>query len=109
MFIDEFNVLFVFSVFSGEIMTVPDIYGLGNSLSQMNAVSPSHNNAAINNSFGSVSAITPNSSIGATTPQLITANMQNIPFSQLTPTSMSSGSFGTPAKHFDLQVIQMIG
>lgn len=78
-------------------MTVPDIYGLGNSL---NVVSPSHHN-----SFGSVGGITPNSSIGATTPQQINANMPSIPFSQLTPTSMSSGSFGTPAKNFDsLQV-----
>lgn len=104
---DKFLTIFCFSyVISGETMTVPDIYGLGNSLSQLNAVSPSHHNASINNSFGSVGGITPNSSIGATTPQLINANMQNIPFSQLTPTSMSSSSFGTPAKNFDsLQVI----
>lgn len=95
---------FVF-LFAGETMTVPDIYGLGNSLSQLNAVSPSHHSASINNSFGSIGGITPNSSLGATTPHQINANMQTIPFSQLTPTSMSSGSFGTPAKNFDsLQV-----
>lgn len=95
---------FVRFSFSGDIMTVPDIYGLGNSLSQLNAVSSPHHNGSINNSFGSGTAMTPNSSIGATTPQQINANMP--PFSQLTPTSMSSGSFGTPAKNFDsLQVI----
>lgn len=107
LFINSFFSFFLICVSpTGEMMTVSDIYGLGNSLNQLNAVSPSHQNGNGSSTFGTVNGITTN--IGATTPQQVNGNMQTIPFSQLTPTSMSSGSFGTPAKNFDSLQVKVI-
>lgn len=86
-----------------------DIYGLGGSSS--NSSSTSNNttgsNSFLNGGYNSNGSHTGNNN-GLTTPQVGTT-MPTIPYSPLTPTSISSGSFVTPAKNFDnLQVIKQL-
>lgn len=104
---------------TGDTMLMNDLYGFENSLS--NSDSSLNNGSSVNgscylngNNTGNGMNIGGNganigngctpTSIGSGTPQ-INANSPSIPYSPLTPSSLSSSAFATPAKNFDaLQV-----
>lgn len=96
-------------------MSVTELYGFENSLSNSNTSlnnTSAMNGSYLNGSTGSggvnMAATMANGGCAANTiggtPQM-NGNSPSIPYSPLTPSSLSSGSFATPAKNFDaLQV-----